>query len=162
MIEASVEQWIDKVQYNREKLSSLLESMASDQDWQPGPDEWSFRFLAAHLETVDKECYLDRVIRIAAGENPHFASYFNTGRDFSRIDLEEALREWSVTRQEIVDFVRDLPEEKLRLTGSHTFFGTINVLDVLKSMDEHDSEHLRDLERVLEDYRAKTHGIMKQ
>jgi hypothetical protein len=157
MVEASVEQWIDKIQSNREKLSGLLESVVGDQDWQPGPVEWSFRFLAAHLATVDKECYLDRVIRIAVGENPRFASYFNTGRDFSQVDLKDALREWSTTRQEIVDFVKGLPEEKLALSGVHEAFGRITVLDVLKMMSDHDREHLQDLERILEDYRVKTH-----
>jgi len=152
MIEKSVEQWIHKVLSSQEKLSSVLESVAGDQDWQPGPDEWSFRFLAGHLATVDKECYLDRVIRIAAGENPHFASYFNTGRDFSQIDLKEALRDWSVTRQEIVDLVKGLPEGKLSLSGVHEAFGRITVLDVLKMMSDHDAEHLQELEHVLEKY----------
>jgi hypothetical protein len=157
MSETTVEQYIGKLQSNREKLSSLLESVAGDQDWQPSPDEWSFRFIAAHLATVDKECYLDRVVRIASGENPNFVYYLNTGRDFSPIDLKDALREWSAARQEIVDFVKDLPEEKLMHTGIHPILGQINVLDVLKSMDKHDREHLRDLERDLENYRAKTH-----
>lgn len=152
MIEKSVEQWINKVLSSQEKLSSVLESVAGDQDWQPGPDEWSFRFLAAHLATVDKECYLDRVIRIAAGANPHFASYFNTGRDFSQIDLKEALRDWSVTRQEIVDLVKGLPEGKLSLSGVHEAFGRITVLDVLKMISDHDAEHLQELEHVLEKY----------
>ncbi len=152
MIEKSVEQWINKVLSSQEKLSSVLESVAGDQDWQPGPDEWSFRFLAGHLATVDKECYLDRVIRIAAGANPHFASYFNTGRDFSQIDLKEALRDWSVTRQEIVDLVKGLPEGKLSLSGVHEAFGRITVLDVLKMISDHDAEHLQELEHVLEKY----------
>ena len=157
MSETSVEQYIGKLQSNREKLSSLLVFVAGDQDWQPGPDEWSFRFIAAHMATVDRECYLDRVVRIASGANPHFDYYLNTGRDFSPIDLKESLRGWTAARLEIVDFVKNLPEEKLTLTGIHAIFGPINVLDVLKSMDEHDREHLRDLKRDLEKYRAITH-----
>jgi hypothetical protein len=157
MVEASVEQWINKVQSNLVKLSSLLESVAGDQDWQPAPGEWSFRFVAAHLAAVDKECYLERVIRITEGENPRFASYFNTGRDFSQVDLSEALRAWSATRQEIIDLVKGLPVDKLALSGVHEAFGTITVLDVLKMMSNHDDEHLQDLERALEVYQSKTH-----
>jgi hypothetical protein len=156
MIEETMGQLISKLKTTQEQLSALLESVADNQDWQPEPGQWSFRYIAAHLATVDKDCYLDRVVRISAGENPHFESYFNTGWDFSQFDLRDSLHEWAVTRQEIIDFVRPLPEERWSLVGTHAAFGTITLLDVLQMMLEHDQEHLQHLEQVMTKYRAKT------
>jgi len=153
MSEETTQQVIDKLRTIQRQLCVLLESVADDQDWQPDPKEWSFRYIAAHMATVDNSCYNDRVVRIASGENPHFESYFNTGWDFSRFDLRNSLREWALTRQEIFDFVQALPEEAWSFTGTHATFGTITVFSVLKGMLSHDQEHLEHLERVIEGYK---------
>ncbi len=52
--------------------------------------------------------------------------------------------------------MRGLPEEKLSLSGVHEAFGRINVVDVLKLMDDHDAEHIKDLEAAL----AKFHRLI--
>jgi hypothetical protein len=155
MTEDTAHQIISKLKAAQRQLNVLLESVADDQDWQPDPKEWSFRYIAAHMATVDKDCFKDRVVRIAAGENPHFESYFNTGRDFSWFDLRDSLREWALTRQEIFDFVQALPEGAWSLTGTHSRFGTITVLRVLQVMLGHDQEHLEHLEQVIEGYRLR-------
>ena len=149
---------IGKVQDSQKELTQLLQSVAAVQDWQPDQDEWSFRFTAAHLATVDRECYQDRVVRIAAGENPRFESYFNTGRDFNREDLLDSLRSWQGTRGEIIGFVSGLPGEKLTLTGTHAAFGTLTVQGVLKLMLDHDLEHIGDLKKMIATYRVSIHG----
>ncbi len=155
MPEETARQVISKLKIIQEQLSDLLESVAGDQDWQPDPKEWSFRYIAAHMATVERDCYKDRVVRISAGENPHFESYFNTSWDFSRFDLRDSLREWTLTRQEIFDFVQALPDGAWSLTGTHATFGTLTVLGVLKIMLKHDREHLEHLEQVIERYRMK-------
>lgn len=159
MIEETPEHLITKLRTAQEQLISLLEFVAADQDWEPDPGEWSFRYLAAHLATVDKECFRERVVQIAAGKNPDFESYFNTGRDFGQLDLRASLYEWAITRQEIFDFVCALPDEGWSLTGTHAAFGTITLRDVLQVMLDHDREHLQHLEQVIERYKTKAqHG----
>jgi hypothetical protein len=155
MVKATREQMTDKLRSSQEQLSALLEPVADIQDWQPAPEEWSFRYIAAHLATVDRDCFLDRVVRISAGEHPHFGAYFNTGWDFSRHDLKASLRKWVATRQEIFHLVRAVPEEGWSLTGTHPRFGTITVLSVLHGMLDHDLEHLEHLERLIAACRAK-------
>ncbi|HAL61399.1 MAG TPA: hypothetical protein DCP08_03220 [Chloroflexi bacterium] len=155
MSEDTREQLISKLETSQRQLTALLNSVADNQDWQPSPDAWSFRYQAAHLATVEKEAYWDRVTRIAAGENPHFEPYFNTGRDFSQHELGNSLREWAVTRRKIIDFVRSLPQEKITLTGTHDTFGTITVLDVLQGMLDHDREHLGELTQLVADCRTE-------
>lgn len=131
------------------EISDLLLAVADQQDWQPTADAWSFRYTAAHLATVDKDCHLHRVTRIAAGLEPHFDYYLNGGWNFSYLDLKHSLKEWAVIRQVIIDFVDALPEEALSLTGTHVTFGTMTVLDVLKQMLEHDKEHLYELRELV-------------
>lgn len=159
MVEETIEQLISKLKATQKQLIALLESMFGDQDWQPDAKQWSFRYIAAHMATVEKDCYRDRVRRIAANECPHFESYFNTGWDFSQFDLKDSLNEWTATRQEIINFIRALPEEKRSFTGTHATFGTITLLNVLQMMLEHDREHLTHLDQALSEYRASTQGI---
>jgi hypothetical protein len=146
---------IYQLQSNQKEINLLLISVADEQDWQPDPGEWSFRHIAAHMATVENDCYRDRVMRIAAGDKPHYESYFNTGWDFGQRDLRDSLHEWVVTRQEIIDYVSALPEKKLVRTGTHDAFGTITILDVLRTMTEHDQEHLQDLQKIITVYRKK-------
>lgn len=151
-------QLINKLETSQRQLTALLNSVADSQDWQPSPDAWSFRYHAAHLATVEEEAYWDRITRIAAiaaGENPHFESYFNTGRDFSQHELPNSLSEWAVTRRKIVHFVRSLPRPKIALAGTHDTFGTITVLDVLQGMLDHDKHHWGELTELVADCRAE-------
>ncbi len=140
------------VRSTQEQLISLLEPLATDQDWQPDAENWSFRFIAAHLAAADKECFWERVTRIASGEKPWFDYYHNTGRDFSASELRRSLNEWKETRARILDFVNSLGEEQLALIGTHVRAGEITIKDVLESMLEHDEEHLEDLEKSLREY----------
>lgn len=149
------DQLILKLQAGQEQIADLLRSFADHPDWQAGPDAWSFRYVAAHLATVESECFLDRVRRIAEGDNPHFEYYLNTGRDFSAHDLEESLEDWAATRQEIITFVLSLPEEKWTLTGTHATFGELTLASALQIMRDHDQEHLHDLKDALNAYRRQ-------
>lgn len=153
MSETTKKQLLDNLIASQNRLYALLEIVADDQDWQPAPAEWSFRYIAAHLATVDQDCYRDRVIRISAGENPFFEAYFNTGWDFSQFDLRDSLLAWKATRKEIFELVDALPEEKWMLTGTHATEGRITVLDVLRMMSDHDQEHIRELEPMLGEYK---------
>ncbi len=146
---------IHELQSTQQQMTALLASVAHDQDWQISPDQWSFRYVAAHLATNARECVQERIRLIAAGDNPQFEYYWNTGRDFSQAELTNSLREWAATRQAIFDFVRALPEDKFMLTGTHQTFGQITVLDYLQIDLEHDQEHLRDLEAMLVAYRKQ-------
>jgi hypothetical protein len=142
---------------SQSELSGLLTSVAESQDWRPEPEEWSFRFLAAHLATAEQECFQDRIQRIAAGNRPSFTYYLNTGRDFSNLDLRASLKTWRETRLAIFRFVRRLPETAWLQTGDHVTNGPITIRDVLVSMLEHDQEHLEDLRLNVRKYSVRKH-----
>lgn len=148
----TLEQLTSHLKTSQLEISSLLEITAPDQDWCKDSDQWSFRYIAAHLATVEEDCFLDRVLRIASGENPNFKPYFNTGWDFSSIDLRESLHHWEVVRRQIIDFVHALDGEQLLCTGTHETYGKITVPDVLQVMLDHDNEHLQSLRQLMIEY----------
>jgi hypothetical protein len=139
------QQLASQLEETQAALTTLFQAVAGQQDWQPGPETWSFRYQAAHLATAEREAFRERVFRIAGGEQPHFAYYLNSDRDFSQAELLDSLQQWAETRREILDFVRALPAEALGLTGTHETQGVITVLEVLQVMVDHDREHLQEL-----------------
>ncbi|MGB0387209.1 MAG: DinB family protein [Ardenticatenaceae bacterium] len=154
MIVKSRELLIKDVQASQRELSDLLLSVAEDQDWQPEPGEWSFRYIAGHMATVDKDAFLPRVSKIAAGINPHFEYYLNDDFNFGNLDLRYYIKEWATIRKVMVDFVSALPEEALSLTGTHARFGTLTVLDVLQIVLDHDREHIEHLKQLFIQYKS--------
>jgi hypothetical protein len=147
---------IRQLRESQQQLINLLISVADDQDWRPEPDQWSFRFIAAHLSASEKECLQVRVWQWAIGANPHFDFYDNSQRDFSGIDLREALQDWEQTRKEIHTYLESLPEEAMMYAADHVTYGKITLMGYLKVWLEHDQEHLEDLQRSLEIYKRST------
>lgn len=145
MTDESVEQTLRNLEQSQLRLTMALHSVADRQDWQPAPDEWSFREIAAHLDACQRECVLVRVKEIASGKNPQFDPYWNTGRDFGPVDLEDSLRGFAESRAAVLEFVRGLSPAQLRLTGYHKRFGAITAHDYLKIDLEHDQGHIQDL-----------------
>ena len=140
---------IEQLHISHQHLSQLLSSFAPDQEGQPAPGEWSFRELAAHLAEAEEDCLLKRIRLIAAGGQVHFASYENSGDDFSQFDLLDSLEQWAKARRKVLDFVASLSPEQLAFTATHAAFGTITIADYLREFHDHDVEHLHDLERQL-------------
>lgn len=134
------------------QICDLLEPMADDQDWQPRDGEWSFRFIAGHLATNERECFLERIKRIASGEGPSFNYYDNDGDDFNNLGLRDWLQAWRETRQVILKRLNGLPEMAWALSGTHSSSGRITLMDVLGSMRAHDQEHLDGLKSILKKY----------
>jgi hypothetical protein len=124
------------------EFRGLLMPFADRQDDAPTPESWSYRYHAGHIATVEQECHWDRVQRISAGEQPHYDYYLNTGRDFGDRSLRDWLDEWEKCRHSIFQFVRTLTAEQLKNAGTHDYFGTINIFDVLRIMHDHDTEHI--------------------
>ncbi|MCC9077248.1 DinB family protein [Litorilinea aerophila] len=152
------EQLLQELQRSQQNVVALLESMAPVQDWQPESVEWSFRYIAAHLATVEQKCYLQRVMRIASGERPYFSHFTNSGVNYSRCDLRDSLRRWIALRQKLIAFVRQLSERQLRLTGVHEAIGPLTVLDLLQEILEQDQGHFRHLLQLIDDYYEEQYG----
>ena len=145
---------IESLVASQSSLCRQLYPLAYVQDWRPGEDRWSFRFLAAHLAAAERECFQERIHRIAAGEKPLLEYYSDTGRNFRDCDLRLSLGSWQGTRKALFAFVRGLPGSAWAMTGVHERDGTIGIWEVLLSMQAHDREHLEELDGMMMRYRA--------
>jgi hypothetical protein len=146
------EQLLLELEASQQEVVRLLESVADIQDWQPEPVEWSFRYIAAHLATVEQKCHLRRVMRIASGEGPHFSHYSTIASNFSEVDLRDSLRKWVSTRHQLIDFVSHLSDRELRFTGFHEAVGPMTVLDALQEILDQDQGNLRHVFQLIIDY----------
>jgi hypothetical protein len=137
---------IDELTSSQRLVVAMMRITAGDDAARVGA--WSMRDIAGHLATTERECFEPRIKAMASGEHPHFDFYSDDERDFSEMQLEQALEEWIATRSRLLDFVRRLTPSELARTGLHDRFGEISVDRYLEIALEHDRAHLRDLERV--------------
>jgi hypothetical protein len=149
MGELTREQLLSELQRSQTQVVTLLEAMASVQDWQPEPAEWSFRFLAAHLASVEQTCHLQRVIRIASGETPTLGLYTNTAANYQKTDLHKSLKRWIAVRQELISFVEGLSPSQLSYTGIHESLGPMTLLETLRDILAQDQGNLRHVRQLI-------------
>jgi hypothetical protein len=164
MAELTREQLLQELQRSQSQVVKLLESTISIQDWQPEEAEWSFRFLAAHLATVEAMCHLPRIKRIASGETPLLDLYSNTAADYQQADLHGSLQKWIATRAELIHFVQALSNEQLAYSGIHESIGPMNMLDMLHEIlkqDQGNLRHVRQLIRVYQEDHQPTREALR-
>jgi hypothetical protein len=142
------EQLLKELQRSQDQVVELLERMAPVQDWQPEPAEWSFRFFAAHLATVEQTCHLPRIMQIASGETPWLDLYSNTA-DYQQVDLHKSLKRWATTRLELLQFVKSLSSRQLAFIGIHESLGPMTVLDMLHEILDQDQGNLRHVRQLI-------------
>jgi hypothetical protein len=132
---------------NSQQLVIAMLRLATD-DLSARVGAWNLRDIAAHLAATERDCYVPRIRSIAAGENPAFDYFNNDGSDFSGIQLDDALDEWTATRMMLIGYVKTLDPERRALTGRHERYGDVTVDRYLEIALEHDRDHLRGLERL--------------
>ena len=142
------QQLIADLHTTQQQISDLLLTVVNAQDWRPAPKQWSFRQIAWHLATAERDCLLVRIQQIASGSNPTFGIYLDTEAEFITRDLRLALEQWTDARQAVIDFVNALPETALACTGYHPSFGRLTVLGYLQIFLDHDRRHFEDLQRM--------------
>lgn len=152
MADMTREQLLKELRRSQKQVVKLLEAMAPVQDWQPEPVEWSFRFLAAHLATVERTCHLPRIIGIASGETPLLGLYSNTADDYQETDLNKSLKHWVATRKELLDYVQSLSAHQLDYIGIHESLGPMTVLELLREILEQDQGNLRHVRQLIVAY----------
>ncbi len=137
---------LEQLANSQQLVTAMLRISAEDSSARVGA--WNLRDIAAHLAATERECYEPRIRAIASGENPSFDTYTNDDTDFGGIQLESALEEWGVSRQNLIGYVGTLDAHQRGLTGHHSKYGDLTVDRYLQIALEHDQNHLRGLERL--------------
>lgn len=138
---------LDNLLSSQQLVKAMLRVSVEDPSARVGA--WDARDIAAHLAATERDCYVPRIRAIAAGEHPAFELFTHDGADFSGIQLEDALDEWTATRSMLIGFVRSLDEEQRSgRTGHHDRYGDVTVDRYLEIALRHDRDHLAGLERL--------------
>ena len=137
---------LEQLGNSQQLVTAMLRISAEDSSARIGA--WNLRDIAAHLAATERDCYEPRIRAIASGENPSFDVFTNDDTDFGGIQLENALEEWTESRQRLIDYVRTLDRDQRGLTGHHEKFGDVTVDRYLEIALDHDRNHLLGLERL--------------
>jgi DinB family protein len=137
---------LEELKASQQLVVAMTQLVADDVPARVGA--WNLRDIAAHLAATEKECFEPRIRAMAAGQRPEFEWYSNDERDFDGTTLQNALTEWTDTRNRLIDFVRALSDDERSRVGVHTKFGEVTVDAYLRIALDHDQDHLRSLERL--------------
>jgi hypothetical protein len=118
----------------------------------PSPEEFSAVENVCHLRDIEVEGYSERIRRILTETNPLLldvdGARLAIERDYNRQELGPALETFRQTRERNVELLRSLSETDLHRRGSLEGAGEIDLLRLIRMMNEHDEGHLEDLRRI--------------
>jgi hypothetical protein len=152
MSEPTRQQLLQELQTSQQQVVDALAATERIQDWQRDPVEWSFRYLAAHLADVERQCHFRRVKRIASGGTPEIQGYVEIADGLGDHDMHESLRAWIAARQQLIKYVRDLDDRQLHYVGIHEKIGAITVLDALQEILDQDYGNFRHVCQLIVDF----------
>lgn len=122
-------------------------------DYRSAPDEWTIREILAHL--VDDEMYVmrTRMERIIKEDHPHLAPHdekaWYAQRNTARDALAELLADFATQRAASLGIITMLRESDWLREGFQPEIGTFTAEGWLTHWAEHDTVHLRQIERAL-------------
>jgi hypothetical protein len=115
--------------------------------------KWSLKELLGHLIDVDREIWGPRIERMLAEEHPYFDSIDQDElvkkNRWNELDIAEITAQLMRVRWNYAVLVNGLNDNELARTGSHYSRGSMTVADVLRTLVEHDTQHLAEIrERI--------------
>ncbi len=121
--------------------------------WRPAEDEWSLKEVAAHLRDADTlyRRQIELIARRREPPLPHEAlDILPFERDYRSESLTRLLHEFESEREETVWLLRTLDEDDWQRCGLHPYRGRVTIYEIVRSIHEHDLEHLWQARRLKE------------
>jgi uncharacterized damage-inducible protein DinB len=138
-----------ELEENRRLMDQILGHLrAEEMDRSPREGEYSPRQVLAHLAGAERG--MTRLIQLmAAGEKPQLKpdynnDYYNARQQEKRAKMgAAALRaELEETRRALLAVMESLKAEDLGKLGEHPTIGEASVLEVLKTLQTHERDHI--------------------
>lgn len=125
-----------------------------DWRWKPTEEEWSVLEHLCHLKDIEQEGYAVRIEKLKHETEPFLADIdgdkLAQTRSYNSQDFDQALRDFTLARQQNVDSIKDLPLKWLNRSGTFENVGTVTLGKLLLMMREHDEGHLHDIRSLCE------------
>ncbi len=121
--------------------------------WRPAPGKWSIHEIVCHMRDVERLGYLHRYTKILGEDNPTFpdvdGDVLALGRQYSRMRLQEALRDWRAARKECLARLRRVKRDEWARVGTHELAGPMSLETVLQRQAlGNDEAHLVQIENI--------------
>jgi FMN phosphatase YigB (HAD superfamily) len=138
-------------------LSTLTRTIP-DEAWaySPAANEWSITEIIAHLRDVDREVNLPRLLRVVTEENPFLVGVnsdpWAVERGYAKQNGQDALRDFSAARAEILSLLGSLSEAGWQRSARHAIFGPSLLSDLVEIIFTHDRNHLQQIRENIQAY----------
>ena len=158
MISERAEELIDKLSKGLEKSQEVFHSLSADEWDNPflyEPEPWSMKDLIAHFIYSEEHLLMIAKDVASGGEGAsedldidlYNRSELERMKDTS---VEELIRALDEARGSTIEWVKELDDETMDLTGRHPALGIVNVETVIFSIYAHQLLHMRDALPVIE------------
>ena len=136
----------DRLLTQHESIQPIIASVTNERlHLQPQPGKWSIHDNIAHLAKY-QPVFIERVHRIAKGNNPSFDPYrAENDAEFpiwQGLDLNSLLLGLNANRQIIYEMITQLSGEQLEMTGEHKKFGRLNIIQWTEFFLLHEAHHI--------------------
>ncbi|MHA2429108.1 MAG: DinB family protein [Candidatus Hermodarchaeia archaeon] len=146
------EELINKLSKGLEKSQGVFRSLAADEWDNPflyEPEPWSMKDLIAHF--IYSEEHLLMIAKDIASGREGVPDDFDID-SYNKIKLErmkdtsveELIRALDETRETTIEWVKELDDETMDITGPHPALGNVNVETAIFSIYAHQLLHMRD------------------
>ncbi len=119
----------------------------------PGESEWCVTEILCHLRDLDREINLVRVRTILQESQPFIAGVetdrWCEERDYIHQNGMEALKQFFVTRQQLIDCLEDAPESEWDRVIRHSIFGPTTLKELVGFINAHDINHIRQIKNQI-------------
>jgi uncharacterized damage-inducible protein DinB len=121
--------------------------------WRPAPGKWSIHEIVCHMRDAERLGYLHRYTKILTEDSPTFPNVDGDAlaleRQYYRMSLHEALRDWRAARKECLSLLRKVKGEQWTRMGTHELAGPMALETVLQRQAlGNDEAHLVQIEHI--------------
>ena len=124
-----------------------------DWHWRPEESSWSLAEVMCHLRDVEREVHMPRFKAVVEQDNPFLSGVSSDDwaakRAYHTQDGREAASTFLSLRRQTLELLRELNYEQWERTGTHAFFGTTTLQELINLAAEHDQAHLLQIQDLL-------------
>jgi DinB family protein len=137
---------------------ALADVPAEAMKWRPEPGEFSVHEIVCHCADSETNAY-SRIRYLLTAQEPVIVGYdpdvWAREFDYASHPRDAALATIEAVRGNTAPILRRLPEEAWAKEGTHTESGRYTAADWLRIYSEHLEEHIGQIERTVEAWRAR-------
>ena len=135
-------------------IDSLVRDLQPETwDRKPAENEWNITEIICHLRDVDKDVNLPRIKTILREEQPFIAGIetdrWANERDYLHQNGKTALRDFLLSRQELIQSLENAGNKNWQKGFRHTIFGPSTLKELIEFTIAHDNNHIRQIMNLL-------------